>query len=774
MPAASPSTPPAAGGLLGREQSKSEAEEAPADRLGRDGRSTGKQDADRKALKERLHSGAISADDAATYFEERRAAGFGMATRQLYRRLDPTQEWAENNYYHLPIQQQVAALVPPSAFWLDYARHDGKGPFLSRHLADPTRNFTEMLLALAVLDLPFEAAKHDVKFDGGRMTLTPAGPAVAFHEEVRSVAGVAGRVPVLLSQNFYRQGDRFREDNGERLDKFVSGEFVVQTVYGCQVVVTNPTSARLQLALLLQVPIGAIPVGNAQYTRTVLLDLEPYRTQTVEYLFYFPRPGRFAHFPAHVARNEQLVAAAAPATFDVVERPTKLDTESWDYISQNGTDDQVLALLSRENVHALDLEKIAFRMRDRTIFDAVIRLLQERHAYQPTLWSYGLYHNAVTAAREFLRHQDVLVAECGGPLRSPLLTIDPVARHSYEHLEYRPLVNARAHALGHRRQIVNAVLSAQYHRFLKLLSYHQRLSDDDRLAVTYYLLLQDRIDEALATFAEVQPDQLATRLQYDYCAAYLDLFSDTPQRARAIAVRYADHPVDRWRKAFAAVLHQLDEAEGKGPKVADADDRGQRQTQLASREPGFEFTLDAGKIHLRWQNVEAVRVSYYPMDVELLFSRNPFGQQTGEQFAAIRPHVSQEVKLPAGQNRVDVPLPEELARRNVLVEVAAAGKTRALPYYTSAMDVRLLENYGQLRVTDGAGGRPLTKVYVKVYARLADGRVKFYKDGYTDHRGRFDYATVSTPERAPVGRFAVLVLAEERGAVIREAAPPQQ
>jgi hypothetical protein len=77
-------------------------------------------------------------------------------------------------------------------------------------------------------------------------------------------------------------------------------------------------------------------------------------------------------------------------------------------------------------------------------------------------------------------------------------------------------------------------------------------------------------------------------------------------------------------------------------------------------------------------------------------------------------------------------------------------------------------------VTDGAGGRPLAKVYVKVYARLADGRVKFYKDGYTDHRGRFDYATVSTPERAPVGRFAVLVLAEERGAVIREAAPPQQ
>src|SRR5439155_26403450 len=129
--------------------------------------------------------------------------GPGLA-RQLYRRLDPTLEWAENNYPHLPIHQQVAGLVPASAFWLDYARHDGKTPFLSRHLAEPSRNFTEMLLALAVLDLPFEAAKHDVKFDRSRLTLTPAGPAVAFHEEVRPTEAAPGRVLVLLSQNFYR------------------------------------------------------------------------------------------------------------------------------------------------------------------------------------------------------------------------------------------------------------------------------------------------------------------------------------------------------------------------------------------------------------------------------------------------------------------------------------------------------------------------------------------------------------------------------------------
>src|SRR5207245_6423309 len=132
-------------------------------------------------------------------------------------------------------------------------------------------------------------------------------------------------------------------------------------------------------------------------------------------------------------------------------------------------------------------------------------------------------------------------------------------------------------------------LPEQYHRFLKLLAYHPQLTDEDKLAETYYLLLQDRVEEALATFAQVKVDQIPARLQYDYCAAYLELFSDEPQAARAIAGRYVDYPVDRWRNAFQALLNQLDETDGKNPKVADIEDRGQRQGQLAATEPTFDF-----------------------------------------------------------------------------------------------------------------------------------------------------------------------------------------
>ena len=47
--------------------------------------------------------------------------------------------------------------------------------------------------------------------------------------------------------------------------------------------------------------------------------------------------------------------------------------------------------------------------------------------------------------------------------------------------------------------------------------------------------------------------------------------------------------------------------------------------------------------------------------------------------------------------------------------------------------------------------------------------MKFHKNGYT-HLSRFDYASVNRPERQAIQRFSVLILSEDKGAIIREAA----
>ena len=110
----------------------------------------------------------------------------------------------------------------------------------------------------------------------------------------------------------------------------------------------------------------------------------------------------------------------------------------------------------------------------------------------------------------------------------------------------------------------------------------------------------------------------------------------------------------------------------------------------------------------------------------------------------------------------------------MLVEITGAGVTQSQAYYANSLAVQVIENYGQVQVRHQTTKQPLAKVYVKVYARMQDGQVKFYKDGYTDLRGRFDYTSLSTNELDSVAQFSLLILSDEHGAVVREANPPKR
>jgi len=697
-----------------------------------------------------------------------------LDARQFYRKVGQVREWVENNYYHLPNQRANAALITVNAFWRDYAAWDGKGKFVSPNFAEASRNFPEMMFALAVLDLPFEAPKHKVALDGSSMVFTPGDQAVVFHEEINESPSVPKVRPILVSQNYYRLGERYRHVNGEQIDNFVTDEFLRGVPYGCHVVVTNPTSARRKLHVLTQLPRGAMPLAKGRNTKTSYIVLEPYRTQTFDFVFYFPAEGTLDHYPVHVARRGKLVAFAEPAKLEVVAKLTKVDKASWEFVSQNGTSDDVIAFLKANNIHRHDLGLIAWRMKDKAFFRTVLGLLTQRHVYHNTLWSYAVKHDEPKAVREYLQHNDGFLRQCGQVLDTPLVVLDPVVRKWYQHVEYWPLVNARAHTFGGRRKILVDRFHAQYHELMNILRYRAELTDDDRMALTCYLLLQDRVEEAGPIFAAVNPANLPERLQHDYFTAYLDFFQDRPTKARKIASMYADYPVERWRNLFGAVLAQLDEIEGKAPRVVDKKDRDEAQTNLATTEQTFELDVEAGKITLNYQNLDAVRVNYYLMDIELMFSRQPFVKDHGGQFAYIQPNETQEIKLPAGGKSIAVELPKSLRNRNVMVEVVAGGKTRTQAYYSHSLVVQMMENYGQLRVTHQETGKPLAKTYVKVYSRMKNGQVEFYKDGYTDLRGRFDYTSLNTDQLAGVDTFGVLVLSESDGSTVREARPPKR
>lgn len=704
------------------------------------------------------------------------------SVRQLYRKPETTKAYVENNYYKLTIEQQSTDLVVANAFWNDYATWDGKGIFLSANLAEASKNFTEAMIALAVLDLPMQG-EAPAEAQG---QITPASPTVVYHKSIVP-AETAEDKTILISQNYFRADDRYEYVGNQQVDKFIKDEFIIQTAYGCQIVVTNPTSSNQRLEVLLQVPAGSIPLADSRYTRGVSVNLAPFSTHRVEYFFYFPFDGEFSHYGAQVGQTGKVVAWAAGRSMKVVKEPSKKDSTSWFFISQNGTDEQVLEYMKKANLFRLNLDQIAWRMRGKDFYKAALDLLAGRMVYNRTLWSYSLFHNDAAGIKQFLANENNVAAQAGPALKCSLLTIDPVARRAYQLMEFMPLINARANKTGKRWNIGNEKLYAQYTQLMNILCYRPSMDYDDSMSVTYYLLLQDRVQEAMEFFAKADKLSKADegkrivppadwgqspsgQLQHDYFAAYIAFFGDKPSDARPIAMHYAKYPVERWRDAFGAVIAQLDELEGKVPAG-----KANSQDVLAGTEATIDFAIAGKEVTVNYRNVAAAKVNYYLMDVELLFSRNPFVRQYAQEFSFVKPNLSQDLKLDAKERSLKFDLPESIRKAGggVVVEIESGGVRTSKAHFMNSLSVQLMENYGQLRVIGSADGKPLAKAYVKVYARLGNGKVEFFKDGYTDHRGRFDYASISAAHAA-VDQFAILVMSESDGCVILEAKPPKE
>ena len=234
-------------------------------------------------------------------------------------------------------------------------------------------------------------------------------------------------------------------------------------------------------------------------------------------------------------------------------------------------------------------------------------------------------------------------------------------------------------------------------------------------------------------------------------------------------VKYQNYPVDRWKNAFAAISTQLEEISSGKSKVVDPEDREQQIASLASTDPVIEFRVEGKEVVLDHQNLEKVQVNYYLMDIELLFSRNPFVQEFGEEFGLIRPNISQPLPLKKDQRTTKFAIPKELQTSNVLVEIVGGGQTKVQAAYANELS--------ELR--PGKGDRPHLRQAAAENVRegiRSDARRANQVLQRRLHRSpcKFDYGSVSTNELDNVKKFSLLVMSEERGSLIREAVPPKR
>ncbi len=693
----------------------------------------------------------------------------------FYRDLAKTVEYAETHYWKTRLSQMDARLVTVSPFWVDFASA-GTGPFASTSFPFANRSLTEKLLALALLDLPFEGSEPEAAADGRSVTLTAGAPTFLALEDIAPAASTDDASGVLVGQDFFNPARRTEMIDGEQRDLFVKDEFLKGVPYGCRMVVTNPSSRSIAMQLLVQIPEGAIALGGSEMTDGVSVNLGSYGTTSIETLFYFPESGSFRDYPVHAGRGNVLLGAAEASVLNVVDEATTVDETTWDWISQNAELPQVLTYLEGANVREIDLSQIAWRMGDAAAFAATTDALGARGVYPDSLWKYAVKHRDAGRVERFLEGREDLVQRVGAPFESTLFSIEPRGRRAYEHFAYEPLVNGRTHEFAADSRILNAQFKAQYSRFLATLASDTDFDSEEKVELVYYLFLQDRITEALAAYDTIDAEALRTRVQYDYMSAYVAFYRSDVPAARAVADAYRDYPVDLWRSRFRDVLAQADEIEGiaGGGNGPDPDNRDQSQGALAGLEPLLAVEVEGGQVLVAVEGIDEVEVRFHRMDVEFLFSNSPFVRGDQGAFGVVRP--SRIMRVPVGEDEtaLSIALPADLATANVVVEVRGGGVSRQATYFAGSLSVQGIERYGQVRVQSAQGGAALPKAYVKVYAQLENGEVRFHKDGYTDLRGRFDYVSLSGVSGPAVTRYSLLVMHDEAGASMLELAPPSR
>ena len=151
-----------------------------------------------------------------------------------------------------------------------------------------------------------------------------------------------------------------------------------------------------------------------------------------------------------------------------------------------------------------------------------------------------------------------------------------------------------------------------------------------------------------------------------------------------------------WRKLFIDVANQLAEYEEEDFEIEDQQidhiaDRNKELREAADTEEILKAELSSeGKVLISYQNATLLKVNFYKIDIEVLFSRTPFllnKSGTGGDFDYIKPNKSYtgidgedtsniHYNIPAlkvnqeeGEHKTEFGIPKKLAKGNIFINV---------------------------------------------------------------------------------------------------------
>eukprot|EP01083_Nonionella_stella_P069901 186629_1 len=609
--------------------------------------------------------------------------------KQLYQEIQSTKEYQETYWYQRRYEDNTTDMITLNKFWCEYAQYilDDTPPpdltFLSKWILLATSNIHDIICALTVLNLSFQnnGPQYEYAEDGNQLTLKcQTKPSMVFIKQLvidTDDTQTEKQETISVHVSYFDPLDDCEYgDDGERYDKFISpavGTFYTLKMYSCVIVLTNVSSMEQNLKLLVEIPSGSIPCGKDSYfNKTHFITIPSYSTEKLDFRFYFPEyddkddANRFYSFPIIVSkhRNNKIVSWTKAQKLHVVSSVRKQEESSqvqdsstsvwnrWQKVSVCGDYDQILAFLSSQcNVCQMEdrLERIYYlfgRKDSMPFWQNVVELLWNKKLFcDEIIWSFALKYKTndkinLQSLFEYLSTEQWFV----DTYLSPYFYISNDLCIKYDKLpyfEYIPLINSRIHALGSTsKQIMNYNLRAQYQSFLRLLSYqssdrftyfNHNNNGQILLCLVYYLMVQDRVDDALLFYTQFTKEYKMRNINIDYLKCYLLLFDDENEdKNMEIILNITNHYLSKDNAAlFPSAklkwfydLKQLLSTDDGDDAARDKEDL----ESMKSKQCSLSFTVDKAKKQLVISGnlVKKCNISFYGMNMELLFSIDPF------------------------------------------------------------------------------------------------------------------------------------------------------
>lgn len=716
----------------------------------------------------------------------------------LYRDTGKGKEYKETHYYNC-ISGEVNFFPNPffadlAEYWANNINSNLATDFVSINIIHPIYNLPQLVATLAVLDLPINSVSQTFnRSEGLGLEIIANSNFIIFTKEIsettinKDVKSNLMIAQVTNKKNVQTENLLVNEDNENETG--IDSKYIINEIYRHETIVTNISNKTISFELLVQVPEGSIPVDGSDYTKTINLTLDKFKTTKIEMFFYFPKVGNFIQFPPNASIDGIVVSKAKELNYEVVENIIKTTHSTLDDVLESGTKQEILSFLTKKEYFGVsENSKVYWLLKDKEFYSELIKIFKSRGFFDYVVWGFGFYHHDQPIIREFLEKNQGVKQIIGPYANFSLLQIDKTNNFDImRHYDFHPILNSRVHRVGQQKDnsILNREFKETYEEFINHLITLKEIDSKNYIRLTYYLILQDRIEDALKVYERIDTNSFnnsnSLSLQYDYISAYLDFSTGYPgfKTARSICEKYKNFPLNHWKDLFEEIEDQLLEYDGKVSmddieSIMDEQKKKKQTNKIAIQtESKLSFTIENKQLQILYTNINSVTIKFYLIDLEILFSRTPFIKQNSDDFSFVQPNFVQNTILESSskENILNFPIPNEFISTNLFIEVSTRSKKCFDTYFSTSLTVSISEAMGELKVVD-PNLKALTKVYVKCFAKFNDESVKFYKDGYTDLRGKFNYVSLNTDQLNSIKKFALFIYHDEFGSIIKEANPP--